>query len=454
MSSPSGSPSTEKLERFFADNPQIEFIDVACADMGGVWRGKRLQRHDLKKLIGGGVKFPLTVITCDLWGEENLATGLARAGDIDGVCTPVDAIPLVDPRTPQRAFAQVSLFQQDGSAFYGDCRQVLGRALERLHARGLDAVIATELEFYLLKPESLEEGQPLTPFGDDSSMYRMDDLEDVDAFLNDLHASCRAADVPADTTLAEYGPAQYEINLTHRADALQAADDAMRLKWLVRKTAARHGFLASFLPKLWLERSGCGMHAHVSLIDRASNANVFDDGGDAGTPLLKHAIAGLLALLPESTLCFAPGRTSYRRLRDKYFLSPTTLSWGYDSRFPSIRVPSGPPAARRLEHRVAGADANPYASLAAILAGVAHGLETGADPGSPLSSFEEVNDPALPRIPTEWERAIDLFEKSEILAAALSPEFVKYFAGQKRSEKLKFDQRIDAFEFRSSVEAL
>ena len=124
------------------------------------------------------------------------------------------------------------------------------------------------------------------------------------------------------------------------------------------------GFAATFMSKTYGDRAGSGFHVHFSLLDR-NGVNVFDDGTEAGSDIMRYAVAGLLAAMPESTLLFAPHMNSYRRLRPGSH-APSAVAWGYENRTAAIRIPGGSLKARRIEHRVAGSDANPYLVLAGI----------------------------------------------------------------------------------------
>ncbi|MBP0649680.1 glutamine synthetase, partial [Mycobacterium tuberculosis] len=163
----------------------------------------------------------------------------------------------------------------------------------------------------------------------------------------------------------------FEVNLKHVTDALAAADDAVMLKRLIVETARKHGLKASFMPKPFLDVAGNGFHLHVSLVDEA-DLNVFA-APEGGETLLGQAIAGLLATMAEATLVFVPSWNGYRRLMPGSY-APTNASWGYNNRSVGVRVPAGPAAARRLEHRIAGADANPYLVTAFVLAGMLEGI--------------------------------------------------------------------------------
>jgi glutamine synthetase len=184
------------------------------------------------------------------------------------------------------------------------------------------------------------------------------------------------------------------------------------------------------MAKPYADYAGSGMHAHVSLLDEAGR-NVFDDGGEAGSALLHHAVAGCLNALADSTLIFAPHLNSYDRFVPGAH-APSGLSWAYENRTAAIRVPSGAPQARRLEHRVSGGDVNPYLALTAILGAALTGIEDGLMPPPPITGNAYAQD--LPHIPRDWATAIDRFDASALLPRILPPDLIRNMVLTKRQE--------------------
>jgi glutamine synthetase len=180
------------------------------------------------------------------------------------------------------------------------------------------------------------------------------------------------------------------------------------------------------------------MHVHCSLLD-AKGRNAFDDGGDKGTALLRHAIGGLAATTAEAMALLAPSVNSYRRYRPGS-LVPMGTTWGYNNRSVAFRVPTGAPKARRIEHRIAGADANPYLAVAAILAGMLHGIERRLDPGAP--AVTDVSGRIDPRMPFQWHEAIATLRKAEILPGYLGADYLALYADAKAAELAKFNNAI------------
>jgi glutamine synthetase len=277
-------------------------------------------------------------------------------------------------------------------------------------------------------------------------VYGLRELEDFAPFLRELWAAADVQGVPLEAAISEYAPGQIELTLRHGPDALRAADEAVMYKRLAKGVAARHGLEASFMAKPFAELSGSGLHLHVSVLDERGD-NIFADQAPEGTPALRHAIGGLKAVLAESVALFAPGANSFRRFQPNSY-APIAATWGVNNRTVSLRVPAGPPTSRHIEHRVAGADANPYLALAALLAGVHHGLTGKIDPGPPVQGDGYAAAAAsTQRLPGHWFAAVDLFAESQTLKAYLGERFVSMYATVKRAEQDRFNTVISPLDY-------
>jgi glutamine synthetase len=250
--------------------------------------------------------------------------------------------------------------------------------------------------------------------------------------------------VPLDGLLKELAPGQYELNLYHVDNPLLAADNAQLLKQVIKGVSRKHGYIASFMAKPFGDRDGNGFHTHVSVLDE-NGENIFDDGSERGSDRLRHAIAGLADVMPESMLVFAPHLNSWRRLQ-RGVHGPLAPTWGYENRYVAMRIPNGENAARRIEHRIAGADANPYLSLAVILAGILHGLENRLEAEPPTDAGPSRTKAELP---ATWEAALTRFEKSDFIANYLGPLFQVAFSEIKHKEQDEFSAAVTPLEYDS-----
>src|SRR6056297_1093646 len=235
--------------------------------------------------------------------------------------------------------------------------------------------------------------------------------------------------IPAETAVSEAGMGQFEINLVH-GPAMKAADDTWLFKLLAHGLARNHGFAASFMAKPYAGFAGNGMHMHFSVLDE-TGGNIFDDATSQGSGALRGAVAGCLEAMAPSTLIFAPHGSSYDRLVPGAH-APTGISWAYENRTAAIRVPAGSPKARRIEHRVAGGDINPYLMLAVVLGAALDGIERGAEPPAPVTGNAYSAD--LPQIPTDWAAAIAAFRDSEIVTRLLPRQLIRNLVLTKEQE--------------------
>ena len=132
--------------------------------------------------------------------------------------------------------------------------------------------------------------------------------------------------------------------------------------------------------------------------------------------------------------------------------APSIVSWGYENRHAAIRIPGGPSAARRIEHRVAGADANPYLILAAVLGAALNGIEAKKDPIPPVKG-DEVGKETI-ALPADWKTAIEVFENGSALDSVLSPVLKNLYSASKKQEQQVFARQMSGFEFNTYMETV
>ena len=442
----------EEARRFLDANPDVNFFEVIFTALSGVPRGKRLRRHELMAVYEYGRFLPGSILVCDITGQDCEDTGLVwEDGDADRLAKPA-------PGTLVRApwlgddVAQVltSLYELDGTPNDLDPRHVLRGVLDRFAADGLTPVVACELDYYLVDARGGKVDLAAAPStGEKPSLhgvYGLREIEDFSGFLRELWAAADVQGVPLEGAISEYAPGQLELTLKHGPDALRAADEAVMYKRIAKGVAAACGCEATFMAKPFAERAGSGLHLHVSVND-ADGKNIFASEEPAGTPALRHAVGGLKATLADGMAIFAPNANSYRRFRANSY-APVAPTWGVNNRTVSLRVPAGPPGGRHIEHRVAGADANPYLALAALLAGVHHGLTGKVDPGPPVvgdgyAAAAKSNQ----RLPANWFAAVDAFEASAVMREYLGERFVKMFGIVKRTEQDRFFEQVTTVDY-------
>jgi glutamine synthetase len=443
-----------EVAAFQRAHPDVETVDAIFADLSGVIRGKRYPIADLPKLYRDGIALPGSAFLLDALGENHDPLGRGFSdGDPDVVAWPIPGT-LVPVPWAERPRAQVLLNFRDGDGgpYAFDPRNVLAATAECFAPLGLAPVVAFELEFYLIDPERTAAGAPQPPVspvtGERDSATQVYGMADVDAYaplLEDIVACCQRQGVPSQAITAEYAPGQFEINLGHVPDPLRAADHCVMFQRAVRHVARRHGLQATFMAKPYPDEVGSGMHLHVSLVDGAGR-NVFDGGPDHPVGAkLEHAMAGILETLPEAMAFLAPNHNAYRRFQPMTFV-PLQRSWGLENRSVTLRVPLGAPEARRIEHRMAGADANPYLALATALAGIHHGLTHELAPGAPFAgNAGERYDPGVPWRP---RRALEALAAGQVLRGYFGGTYVDAYVACKSAEMDKFESEITEAEYR------
>ncbi|MEC8916128.1 MAG: glutamine synthetase family protein [Pseudomonadota bacterium] len=445
----------DEARDFLARHPAIDSIDLLLSDLNGVLRGKRIPRENLEKAYVNGINLPGSVFALDITGNTIEETGLGLdIGDCDQVCRPIPGTLMPTPwlRDGRQGQLLMTMRNEHDGPFFADPRNVLAQQVQRLEAMGFTAVVALELEFYIVDrtrddlgrvqpPRSPETGERATT----SQVYSISELDEYAGFLGDIQAAAATQNLPLDTALKECAPGQFEINLVHGSDVLKACDSAVLLKRLIKGIAVNHGFEATFMAKPYDAEAGNGMHVHMSLLD-AHGRNVFAaaDENPLGTEMLRHAIGGLLRLMPASVALMAPNLNSFRRFQPGLYV-PMAPTWGFDNRSVALRIPSGPNAARRIEHRVGGADANPYLLLATLLASVIHGITNRISPEEIVTgnAYEQF-DPVLTN---SWSRALELLERSEVLNEALGQDFLKVFLANRRAERASAMQVVSRLEY-------
>lgn len=440
--------STE-LETFLQRYPDIDAVQLLLTDPSGIARGKTVRRHELAALYAQGRHVAGSILGLDVTGSDVEATGLVwEAGDADKLCRPVPGTLQPTPWLERTGQLMLSMHELDGSPAAADPRHALAAVEQRLAKHGYCAVFACELEFYLLREQP---GGGWSPAGSQAlqpgqaeriEAYSLARLDNLAPLFRELLDAASTQGLPAGTVMSEYAPGQFEITLQHRQGALAAVDEAMQFKRLVKGVAAKHGFTASFMAKPFTPRAGSGAHLHLSLADAGTNLFASEEAG--GTPLLRQAIAGMMATAGDAFLAFAPHGNSWRRfVRESY--APVAVSWGINNRSVSLRVPAGVPASRHVEHRFCGADANLYIAAAVVLAGALHGIERQLDPGAPVEGngyAAKDGGQAWPALPLSWRDSIARAERSAFLRQALGAGFHKVWLAIKRQEQARWDAEV------------
>ena len=401
-------------------------LRIATVDLNGQFRGKRVAASAL----GKEMRLPLSALNVDIFGADIEGSPLVfDSGDQDGIMMTANREPIPLPWVAGSAYLDLrTMHQDDGTPFVGDPRLALSAVLDRYAQRGWSVIAACELEFFLI-----EDGRNLTPPINPKTRQRLSapdvlslrELDGFDTFFNDIVQGAEKMGLGDVTITSEAAVGQFEVTMYH-GPALYMADNVILLKELIKGTARNHAMAATFMAKPFTTESGNGLHTHFSVLDKNGH-NIFCD-----KPQLTSAVAGCLNALAASTIFFAPFTNSYSRFTPGAH-APTTATWGYENRTVAIRIPGGPVAATRIEHRVSGGDVNPYLMFAAIFGAALGGIETQQKAPAPLSGNAYSQPSDLPGLASDLQQAITNLE-DPMLSNFMPPQLLTYLAATKRQE--------------------
>jgi glutamine synthetase len=402
----------------------IHTVEVGTPDTYGHIRGKRVPvARFLESVATGGLNIADALYVFDVQCEIvdspiiNMGTGYLDMHLVPDLST----FRLLTHR-PGYAIVLADAYTESGEPHPLCPRSVLANQVARVEALGFDPIIATELETYICTAD-------WKPFQNHVQYSSLTDALDLEAMVLDMRRALLGADIPLESSNPEYGPGQLEINFGP-SDPISTADNTVLFKSIVKHVAAQHGARATFMPKPWTNQSGSGMHIHSSL--NRDGRNVFGAEGDAPNEEMSAWTAGLLHHARAMQLIGIPTPNGYRRVRPNSFC-PTHVHWGDDNRTVLARLTMHAGNANRVEFRSAGADANPYLAIAAIVAAGVDGLESKR-PLPPKAVGDMYSSPGdSPVLPTSLEASIAAFSGSA-LADALGSAFAENYAVMAQNE--------------------
>lgn len=431
---------SDEIKNYLANHPAPQSIDVLIADANGILRGKQFPGDQLESLFKKGANLPISLMFGDSRGStpaELLVPPLVGDPDINYKVIEGSLRPVPWAKVPT---AQVFLraTNSDGSHLTMDPLTVLEKIIERMNKDDMYPTIALEGEFYLLNPATTPP-EPITPENgwpafEGPQVYALEPLRDVQDFLDDVKEVATAQDIPLTSVLCEYGDSQFEMNLNHSSEVTAHARDFMLLKHAIKNIAESNGQLASFMAQPLSTSGGSGCHIHVSLLDDKGR-NIFAEDEKN----LLAGIGGLMQTMSESMAACAPFANSYRRYK-KAGWSPNSGNWGRNHRLVSLRIPISGEKDTRVEHRIAGADVNPYLLCAAVLAGIHHGVKNNIDPGPESMEGQEPEEGIA--IPTRWREALQAFSSSEFFKDYFGEEFMEIYCRAKFAEEENFHMEV------------
>ena len=432
--------------RKWLDDNNIEEIEAVVPDMTGAAKGKILPARKYQEDVG--LRLPESIFGQTVDGDYPTEWNVLDDRDGDMFLKPdastVRPVPFASDPT---AVIIHDCHHFNGKPVEVAPRQVLRKVLNLYRRQGWVPVVAPEVEFYLVRPNT-DADYPLEPPVGRSGRpeagrqsFSIDALNEFDPLFEDLYDYCEVQEIGIETLIHESGVAQMEINLLH-GDAVELADQVFLFKRALRAVAMRHDIYATFMAAPMEGQPGSAMHMHQSIIDRKSGRNIFSRG-EGESQMFRWYIGGLQKYLPAVMSLIAPNVNSYRRLAPDEFGTPINTEWGYDNRTAGLRVPVSNAAARRVENRIAGADVNPYLAIAASLACGYLGMKNQVKPNPPVSGDAYDSDSTLPHTLHEAVKALN---ECREMHQVLGPRFVKLYSSVKQHEYNVFLNVISAWE--------
>jgi glutamine synthetase len=428
---------------------RVTEIECLVPDLTGVAGGKILPREKFTE--DRGMRLPEAVVGMGVTGEfptEGPYFDVIRPTDRDMHLRP-------DPRTvcivpwASDPTAQVihDCYDAEGVLVPFAPRSVLQRICDLYASRGWKPVVAPELEFYLVARNSDPDMPLKPPIGRSGraetsrQAYSIDAVNEFDPLFEDVYDYCEKMELNVDTLIHEIGAGQMEINFFHD-HPLQLADEVFLFKRTLREAALRHDMYATFMAKPIAGEPGSAMHVHQSIEEVGTGRNIFSNPDGTPSREFYWFIGGLQTYIPAAMALFAPYVNSYRRLA-RYTAAPINIQWGTDNRTVGIRSPVAGPAARRIENRVIGADANPYVALAATLACGWLGISKQIEPSPECKGDAYLSDRQLP--PSLGE-ALDKLKREDDLREVLGDAFITVYTEVKEVEYAEFMKVISPWE--------
>jgi len=436
-----------EAKQFLEDN-QVKFVLAQFVDIHGVAKTKAVPAKHFEDILNPGAGFAGFA----LWGfamQPNSPDFLA-VGDPSTLS--------LMPWMP--GFARVACIGHvHGKPYPYDARFVLMQQIERLKQKGWTLYTGIEPEFSLLSKDQNGNIYPSdTTDTLDKPCYDYKGLSRSRAFIEKLVESLQNVGFDIYQIDHEDANGQFEINYTY-TDCLTSADRYIFFKMAASEIAKEMGLICSFMPKPFANRTGAGMHMHMSISDGTSN--LFADESDPRqlglSKLAYHFLGGLLAHAPALTAICAPTINSYKRLVVGRSLSgatwaPAYITYGDNNRSSMVRIPGG-----RLELRLADGACNPYLAAAVTIAAGLDGIEQEIEPGEPHNvnlyglSDAELKQKGIQTLPQSLKEAIDALESDDAIKGALGV-LADEFISLKRMEWIEYMRHVSEWELHRYLE--
>lgn len=437
-----------------AEAAGLRLVRFLYCDNDGIIRGKSSGMASLKDRLDSGIGLTLAMQAFTMLDHLASVDGMGPVGEIRLVPDPQTFT--IAPYVPHTGTVLVDMQTLDGRPYAADGRAFLKRMVARAAERDLAILAAFEPEWSLAR----KDGELFTPI-DDSGCFTPTGMNVAAPVIDEIVAALEAQGLQVEQYYAELGWGQQELSISP-APALAAADRHILYRETVRGVALRHGLYASFAPKPWADQAGNGCHLHFSVWDRDYRNNRFYDGSaDYNiSTLARQFMAGILDHLPALLALTCASVNSYRRLQPQMWAS-AYRAWGPDNREGALRVASpfkGHEAESvNVELKSSDSSANPYISLAGVIAAGLDGIERNLSLAPPVTvdphtlSEDERKKIGADRLPANLHDAIANLKRDDLLLKAMGERLATSYIAVKELDLDAFGKADEAFEFRQHI---
>ncbi|HIV67869.1 MAG TPA: glutamine synthetase family protein [Candidatus Butyricicoccus stercorigallinarum] len=431
--------SYREVMQFISEN-DVKFIRLAFCDIFGMQKNISIMPRELSRAFEEGISF-----------DASAVRGFMNVEASDLLLFPDPSTLSVLPWRPSQGRVVrffCSIRYPDGTPFEGDGREVLRRAQEDMRRLGYSVKIGTECEFYLLRQD--EDGLPTKIPHDNATYLDIAPLDKGENVRRQICLTLEEMNLRPESSHHEQGPGQNEIDFAYDS-AVSAADNMITFRSVVKTLAASNGLYASFLPKLFRDHAGNGLHINLSLFQHGEN--LFRSPDEAHSPIVESFIMGILTRCYEISVFLNPLVNSYDRFGN--YEAPRYITWSHQNRSQLIRIPAAHGVNQRMELRSPDPCANPYLAFALLIRAGMEGIERGlklCDPCNlnlydvPASLVREYD--CLPR---NLNEAIKAAQNSEFVHRSLPDKIVGAYLSAKSSEWSRY---VDAPDKSAMIDSL
>lgn len=365
-------------------------------------------------------------------GFDGSSVGINRVESSDMIAIPDPDTFLILPHEQNEARILADIYDTSHNPSPIDSRNILKKAVSDTNKQGYeDIIISPEMEFFILSENKENPYEPLANKG----YFAPPPDDDVKDFRKNLSNLLLQSGIEVKYHHHENGRYQHEVEVKP-LPAVQSADFCMYFKYLSKDIASDSNTKVSFIPKLFADESGNGMHAHLKLVNGKQNMFYDENGQYNLSEMATYFIGGILHHAKSIAAFANPTMNSYKRLIP-HFEAPLYIAWGQHNRSSLIRI-----AAKKnvdIEIRNGDPSANPYLFFAAIIHAGLDGMKHKRyyDPVEQNiydMSSKELKALSIKRLPATLLESLQELDKNDFLKQAMGKELIETYIASKKDE--------------------